>query len=42
MKQAEVKKVNTLVDVNDESLIGFFEANAFAPAKSVINLERSL
>ena len=37
-----VKKINTLVDMNDSKLIHFFSANQFSPAKSIINLERSL
>ena len=42
LKQLGVEKVNTLVDVNDAGLIGFFSANQFTRAQSVINLERSL
>ena len=37
-----VKKINTLVDENDSKLTHFFSANQFSPAKSIINLERSL
>jgi len=42
LKDLGVKKVNTLVDKNDSGLIHFFNANKFSPAKSIINLERSL
>lgn len=42
LKQLGVEKVNTLVDVNDARLIGFFDANLFARAESVVNLERNL
>jgi ribosomal protein S18 acetylase RimI-like enzyme len=42
LRDLGVKKVNTLVDRNDTKLINFFDANQFSPAKSIINLERSL
>ena len=37
-----VKKIITLVDINDSKLIHFFSVNKFSPAKSIIYLERSL
>ena len=42
LRDLGVKKINTLVDRNDSKLIQFFYTNQFSPAKSVINLERSL
>ena len=42
LRDLGVKKINTLVDRNDSKLIQFFNTNQFSPAKSVINLERSL
>ena len=42
LRDLDVKKINTLVDRNDPKLIHFFNANQFSPAKSIINLERSL
>ncbi len=42
LRDLGVKKINTLVDRNDPKLIHFFSANQFSPAKSIINLERSL
>jgi ribosomal protein S18 acetylase RimI-like enzyme len=42
LRDLGVKKINTLVDRNDTKLIQFFNANQFSPAKSLINLERSL
>jgi hypothetical protein len=42
LRDLGVKKINTLVDRNDTKLIHFFSANQFSPAKSIINLERSL
>lgn len=42
LRDLGVKKVNTLVDKNDSDLIHFFNASKFSPAKSIINLERSL
>lgn len=42
LRNLGVKKINTLVDRNDTKLIHFFNANQFSPAKSIINLERSL
>ena len=42
LRNLGVKKINTLVDRNDSKLIHFFSANQFNPAKSIINLERSL
>jgi ribosomal protein S18 acetylase RimI-like enzyme len=41
LKSLGVKKLNTLVDWNDFSLIRFFSANHFSPSKT-INLERSI
>lgn len=41
LKSLGVRKVNTLVDWNDASLIQFFSANHFVPSKT-INLERSV
>ena len=42
LRNLGVKKINTLVDRNDSQLKQFFSANQFSPAKSIINLERSL
>ncbi len=42
LRDLGVAKINTLVDRNDTKLIHFFSANQFSPAKSIINLERSL
>ena len=42
LKKVGVQKINTLVGWNDSKLIQFFSANQFSPAKSIINLERSL
>lgn len=42
LRDLGVKQVNTLVDVNDSRLIGFFNANGFSRAKSMVNLERNL
>ena len=42
LRDLGVKKLNTLVDINDTKLIHFFSANQFNPAESIINLERSL
>ena len=42
LRDLGVKKINTLVDRNDTKLIHFFSENQFSPAKSIINLERSL
>jgi len=42
LRSLGVKKINTLVDRNDSKLKHFFSANQFSPAKSIINLERSL
>ena len=39
LKSLGVRKVNTLVDMNDAKLIHFFNANQFGPSKT-INLER--
>lgn len=41
LKEVGVKKVHTLVGLNDSKLIHFFNANAFSPSKT-INLERKL
>ena len=41
LKEVGVKKVHTLVGLNDSKLIHFFNANAFSPSKT-INLERNL
>lgn len=40
-KRIGVKKMNTLVNLNDAKLIHFFSANQFSPSKT-INLERHL
>ena len=42
LRDLGIKKINTLVDRNDNKLIHFFSANQFSPAESIINLERSL
>jgi ribosomal protein S18 acetylase RimI-like enzyme len=41
LRKLGVRKVHTLVDLNDSKLIHFFSANQFSPSKT-INLERSL
>ena len=41
LKRVGVKKVNTLVGLDDAQLIHFFSSNRFSPSKT-INLERSL
>ena len=42
LRELGVKKINTLVDRNDTTLIHFFSANQFIPAESIINLERNI
>ncbi|MDF1565215.1 MAG: GNAT family N-acetyltransferase [Deltaproteobacteria bacterium] len=42
LKQLGVTRVNTLVDVSDETLLTFFSSNAFERARSVVYLERAL
>ena len=42
LRDLGVKKINTLVDRDNSKLIHFFNANQFSPAKSIINLERTL
>ena len=41
LRKLGVRKISTLVDLNDSKLIHFFSANKFSPSKT-INLERSL
>ena len=41
LRKLGIKKVHTLVDLNDSMLIHFFSTNKFSPSKT-INLERSL
>ncbi len=41
VKSLGVKKITTLVDMDDASLSAFFRANEFGPSK-IINLERTL
>lgn len=41
LKSLGVRKINTLVDMNDAKLVHFFNANQFSPSKT-INLERSI
>jgi len=41
LKKIGVKKINTLVGLDDPQLIHFFSSNRFSPSKT-INLERSL
>ena len=41
LREVGVKKVHTLVGLDDSQLIGFFNANNFTPSKT-INLERTL
>ena len=41
LKEVGVKKVHTLVGLDDSKLIAFFNANQFSPSKT-INLERNL
>ncbi len=41
LRKLGVRKISTLVDMNDSKLIHFFSANKFSPSKT-INLERSL
>ncbi len=42
LRHLGVKKLNTLVDINDTKLIHFFNSNRFNVAQNTINLERSL
>ena len=42
LRNLGVKKINTLVDRDNSKLIHFFNVNQFSPAKSIINLERTL
>ena len=42
LRDLDVKKINTLVDRDNSKLIHFFNTNQFSPAKSIINLERTL
>jgi ribosomal protein S18 acetylase RimI-like enzyme len=42
LRHLGVKKLNTLVDINDTKLIHFFNSNQFNVAQNTINLERSL
>lgn len=41
LKRLGVRKISTLVDMDDAQLIHFFSANDFSPSKT-INLERAL
>lgn len=41
LRSLGVKKISTLVDLDDSKLINFFSANDFGPSKT-INLERSI
>jgi ribosomal protein S18 acetylase RimI-like enzyme len=41
LKSLGVKKIHTLVDMDDAKLIHFFSSNRFSPSKT-INLERSI
>ena len=41
LRKLDVRKIHTLVDLNDSKLIHFFSANQFNPSKT-INLERNL
>ena len=41
LRKLGVRKISTLVDLNDSKLIHFFSTNQFSPSKT-INLERSL
>ena len=41
LREVGVKRVHTLVGLDDSQLIGFFNANQFSPSKT-INLERNL
>ena len=41
LRSLGVKKINTLVDMNDSKLIRFFSSNQFSPSKT-INLERGI
>ncbi|MEA1966897.1 MAG: GNAT family N-acetyltransferase [Thermodesulfobacteriota bacterium] len=42
LRDLDVKKINTLVDRNDSTLMRFFSTNQFSPSQTIINLERNL
>lgn len=42
LKQLDVKKINTLVEKNNQQMMSYFDAEKFKPSKTVINLERSI
>lgn len=42
LRQLDVKRINTLVDKNNEQMMRYFDAEKFSPSKAVINLERSI
>jgi len=42
LKKLGVKKINTLVEKNDQHLMAYFNANRFQPSRAVINLERTI
>lgn len=42
LRELEVKKINTLVDKNDDQMMRYFNANQFEPSKNIINLERKI
>lgn len=41
LRDLDVKKINTLVDRNDSTLMRFFSTNQFSPSQTIINLERN-
>ena len=42
LRELEVKKINTLVDKNDDMMMRYFKTNRFEPSKNIINLERRI
>jgi len=42
LRELEVKKINTLVDKNDDMMMRYFKTNRFEPSKNIINLERKI
>lgn len=42
LRNLNVQKINTLVDIKDTRLGHYFTANQFSPSKTVINLERNI
>jgi ribosomal protein S18 acetylase RimI-like enzyme len=42
LRQLDVKKINTLVDKNNEQMMHYFGAEQFSPSKTVVILERNI